>query len=53
MRVRVLKDHSSPLGPKRSKHKGDEFTVSAADAQAHIDAGLVKEVSAPKADKAK
>lgn len=48
MRVRVVKGHSSPLGTKRAKRVGDEFTVRAEDAQPHIDAGLVEEVAAPK-----
>lgn len=48
MRVRVLQDHSSPIGPKRAKHKGDEFTTTADEGQAYIAAGLVEEVKAPK-----
>lgn len=44
MRVRVLKDHSSPLGPKVAKHKGDEFVTNASAAKAHIAAGNVAEI---------
>lgn len=44
MRVRVLKDHSSPIGPHIAKHKGDEFTASAADTAAHIAAGNLVEI---------
>lgn len=51
MRVRVLQDHSSTLGPKTEKYEGDEFTARAEDAEAFIEAGLLKEVPA-KADKA-
>jgi hypothetical protein len=50
MRVRVLKDHSSPIGPHRAKHKGDEFITNASDAAAHIAAGNLAEIKTrPKA----
>jgi hypothetical protein len=44
MRVRVLQDHSSPIGPHRAKHTGDEFTARAEDAEAYIAAGMLSEV---------
>ena len=53
MRVRVVENHASPIGPKKAKRKGDEFTARAEDADAYIAAGLLAEVQpkAPAKDK--